>query len=247
MKKAQEIDAHKRIVIVEDDPDIARIIEQVLSDFAFRTVWCRSAGDLLRRLRSLNPDLCIIDLGLPDMDGLDVMQRVRAQSSCGIVILTGRAHVSDRVMGLELGADDYILKPFEPRELVARVRSILRRRESGGTESEQRKLAEFAGWQFNLANNTLTSPDGQEEVLSTSEAELLKVFVNHPNRILQREQLMGSRDVSPTDRSIDVRISRLRRKIEPDQNEPAIIKTVYGAGYLFLATVNWQNTDQTGR
>ncbi|HJV93057.1 MAG TPA: response regulator, partial [Azonexus sp.] len=102
-----ESESSKLIVIVEDDPDVARIIEQVLADFGFRTVWCRSAGDLLRRLRTLAPDLCIIDLGLPDMDGLEVMQRVRSQSACGIVILTGRAHISDRVMGLELGADDY--------------------------------------------------------------------------------------------------------------------------------------------
>ena len=234
----KEPDAQKLVAIVEDDPDVARIIEQVLADFGFRTVWCRSAGDLLRRLRSLAPDLCIIDLGLPDMDGLDVMQRVRAQSACGIVILTGRAHVSDRVMGLELGADDYVLKPFEPRELVARVRSILRRRENPGI-SPSRLIAEFAGWRFNLGNNTLTAPNGQNQVLSTSEAELLKVFVGSPNRILQREQLMGTRDLAPTDRSIDVRISRLRRKLEPDAESPAFIKTVYGAGYLFLATVSW--------
>jgi len=234
----KETDSQKLILIVEDDPDVARIIEQVLGDFGFRTVWCRSAGDLMRRLRSLAPDLCIIDLGLPDMDGLEVMQRVRSQSGCGIVILTGRAHVSDRVMGLELGADDYVLKPFEPRELVARVRSILRRRESSAS-SPSRQVAEFSGWRFNLGNNTLTAPNGEEHVLSTSEAELLKVFVSNPNRILQREQLMGSRDVSPTDRSIDVRISRLRRKLEPDAESPAFIKTVYGAGYLFLASVNW--------
>ncbi len=232
-------DPAKLIAIVEDDPDIAKIIQQTLGDFGFRTHWCRSGGDLLRRLRSLAPDLCIIDLGLPDMDGLEVMQRVRATSQCGIVILTGRAHVSDRVMGLELGADDYVLKPFEPRELVARVRSILRRRESAASNTPNR-IAEFAGWQFNQANNTLTSPEGTEEVLSTSEAELLKVFVNNPNRILQREQLMGTRDLAPTDRSIDVRISRLRRKLEPDEQSPAFIKTVYGAGYLFLATVNWK-------
>jgi DNA-binding response OmpR family regulator len=234
----KEIEAPKRIVIVEDDPDVARIIEQVLSDFSFDTVWCRSASDLLRRLRSLTPDLCIIDLGLPDMDGLEVMQRVRAQSGCGIVILTGRAHVSDRVMGLELGADDYILKPFEPRELVARVRSILRRRESAQDSSAQ-KIAEFSGWQFNLGNHTLSSPAGEEQQLSTAEADLLKVFVSNPNRILQREQLMGTRELAPTDRSIDVRISRLRRKLEPDEASPAFIKTVYGAGYLFLASVQW--------
>ncbi len=231
-------ESQKMIVIVEDDPDVARIIEQVLADFGFRTTWCRSASDLLRRLRTLAPDLCVIDLGLPDMDGIEVMQRVRAQSGCGIVILTGRAHVSDRVMGLELGADDYVLKPFEPRELVARVRSILRRRETSASPNA-RQLAAFAGWRFNLGNNTLTAPNGEEHLLSTSEAELLKVFVNNPNRILQREQLMGSRDVSPTDRSIDVRISRLRRKLEPDSESPAFIKTVYGAGYLFLATVEW--------
>ena len=231
-------EAGKLIAIVEDDPDVARTIEQVLGDFGFRTVWCRNAGELLRRLRQSAPDLCIVDLGLPDMDGLEVMQRVRAQSPCGILILTGRAHVSDRVMGLELGADDYVLKPFEPRELVARVRSILRRREQIADESSQ--LAEFAGWRFNLGNNTLQGSDGEEHVLSTAEADLLRVFVRNPNRILQREQLMGKRDLQPTDRSIDVRISRLRRKLEPDPQNPVLIKTVYGAGYLFLATVSWR-------
>ncbi len=228
----------KLIVLVEDDPDVARITEQVLGDFGFRTVWCRSGGELLRRLRTLSPDLCIVDLGLPDMDGLEAMQRIRAQSSCGILILTGRAHVSDRVMGLELGADDYVLKPFEPRELVARVRSIVRRRETSG-EQPGKQIAEFGGWRFNLGNNTLQGPGGDEQLLSTSEAELLKVFVSNPNRILQREKLMGTRDLAPTDRAIDVRISRLRRKLEPDPQSPAFIKTVYGAGYLFLANVEW--------
>jgi len=244
MKLAADAETHKLIAIVEDDPDVAQIIEQVLGDFAFRTVWCRSAGDLLRRLRSLAPDLCIIDLGLPDMDGIEVLQRVRAQSACGIVILTGRAHVSDRVMGLELGADDYVMKPFEPRELVARVRSILRRRENGEkTNAPVREIAEFGNWRFNLGNNTLHAANGEELLLSTSEAELLKLFVSNPNRILQREQLMGTRDLAPTDRSIDVRISRLRRKLEPDPHGPSFIKTVYGAGYLFLAAVKWPSQD----
>lgn len=242
----KEMDKQKLIAIVEDDPDVARIIEQVLADFSFRTVWCRSAGDLLRRLRTLAPDLCIIDLGLPDMDGVEAMQRVRAESACGIMILTGRAHVSDRVMALELGADDYVLKPFEPRELVARVRSILRRRESA-TPDHALQVAEFGGWRFNLANNTL-SRGGEKCVLSTAEAELLKVFVQHPNRILQREQLMGTRDLAPTDRSIDVRVSRLRRKLAPHPDsgpEPQdFIRTVYGAGYLFLAAVTWLSSDQ---
>ena len=231
-------DSGKLILIVEDDPDVARIIEQVLADFGFQTAWCRSGSELLRRLRSLSPDLCIVDLGLPDMDGLEAMQRLRAQSSCGILILTGRAHVSDRVMGLELGADDYVLKPFEPRELVARVRSILRRRESVGS-AKHSDIAEFAGWQFNPGNNTLIGPEGEQHLLSTAEAELLSIFIRHPNRILHREKLMGTRDLNPTDRAIDVRISRLRRKLEPDAHSPALIKTVYGAGYLFMATVRW--------
>ena len=127
-----------------------------------------------------------------------------------------------------------------PSSLVAssaRVRSIVRRRES--SEAPARQIAEFSGWRFNLANNRLTSPDDVEHALSTAESELLKVFINNPNRILQREKLMGTRDLAPTDRAIDVRVSRLRRKLEPDAHSPAFIKTVYGAGYLFLATVTW--------
>ncbi len=245
MKTDDEREHQQLIAIVEDDRDVARVIEQVLSDFSFRTVLCRNAADLLRRLRSVSPDLCIIDLGLPDMDGIELMQRVRAQSSCGILILTGRAYVSDRVMGLELGADDYVLKPFEPRELVARVRSILRRNETApavGTAA-QPQIAAFSGWQFNVANNTLYAPNGVKNQLSTSEANLLKVFVNNPNRILKREQLLNTRDLTSADRSIDVSISRLRRKLEPDAGSHAFIKTVYGAGYLFLASVTWPGKD----
>ncbi|MGV8899044.1 MAG: response regulator transcription factor [Burkholderiaceae bacterium] len=245
MKIDDEREHQKCIAIVEDDPDVARIIGQVLGDFSFRTVWCRNAADLLHRLRSFAPDLCIIDLGLPDMDGIELMQRVRIQSSCGILILTGRAYVSDRVMGLELGADDYVLKPFEPRELVARVRSILRRHEAvpDCSVAARRQIATFSGWRFNVGNNTLHAPSGEKNLLSTSEANLLKVFVNKPNRILQREQLLGPRELSPTDRSIDVSISRLRRKLEPNVGSQAFIKTVYGAGYLFLASVTWFSSE----
>jgi two-component system, OmpR family, response regulator len=228
------------IMIVEDEPDVARIIEQVLADFGFQSVWCRSGGELFRRLPGVDPDLCIIDLGLPDMDGLEVMGRVRAMSRCGILILTGRTHVSDKVMGLELGADDYVSKPFEPRELVARIRSILRRRENASADGANGSVAEFAGWCFNIANNTLMDEHGREQVLSTSEAELLKFFLKRPNRILQRDALFGSRDFSPTDRNIDVRVSRLRRRLESERGADELIKTIYGAGYLFSATVVWR-------
>lgn len=266
-----------KIVIVEDDPDVAGIIKKVLQDFAFQSLWSRSAGDLFKSLAEseILPDLCIIDLGLPDMDGIEAMQKLQQiHPDCGILILTGRAHISDRVMGLELGADDYMLKPFEPRELVARVRSILRRKyektenennsnNSSNSDSynegekiadeiagnHKQNLVEFAGWSFNFENNALISPNNEEHLLNSSEAELLKIFLANPNKILQRETLFqnlksnnsanatNANNENHCDRSIDVRISRLRKKLEINPNSPTLIKTVYGAGYLFMAEV----------
>lgn len=229
------------IFIVEDDKDVAHTMELTLQSFSFSTQWCRNAGELLRRLRTQTPDLCIIDLGLPDMDGMSAMQHVRSVCNCGVLIVTGRTHVSDRVMGLELGADDYMVKPFEARELVARIRSILRRRQPQELMARQPDvpIAEFSGWHFNPANNTLRAPNASETLLSTAEADLLRIFLANPNRILQREQLLGNRDLTPTDRSIDARVSRLRRKLECNGHSQEIIKTVYGAGYLFLSPVHW--------
>ena len=227
----------KVIAIVEDDPDVARIIEQVLTEFGFATAWCRSGGDLLRRLRSISPDLCIIDLGLPDMDGIEAMQRVRAQTPCGILILTGRAHISDRVMGLELGADDYVLKPFEPRELVARVRSILRRRRP--VEAPQPDLGqalEFDGWRLEISRRRLLNPDDQEIELTTGEFDMLAVMVRNAGRVLTREMLMDQtrgRQLEAFDRAIDAQIARLRKKIEPDPAHPTFIRSVRGVGYIF--------------
>lgn len=236
------------IFIVEDDRDVARTMELALQSFSFSTEWCRTASELLRRLRTQVPDLCVIDLGLPDMDGMTLMQHVRSVSDCGVLIVTGRTHVSDRVMGLELGADDYMVKPFEARELVARIRSVLRRRQPPELSARQPSVptAEFSGWHFNPGNNTLLSPGGNEHVLSTAEADLLRIFLANPNRILQREQLLGNRDLAPTDRSIDARVSRLRRKLDCNGQCKEIIKTVYGAGYLFLSPVHWQTGAETG-
>ncbi|QDZ29638.1 response regulator transcription factor [Noviherbaspirillum sp. UKPF54] len=234
-------DTHGKIVyVVEDDADVARLIRATLQDFGFGIVACPTAADLFRRIGRQAPDLCIVDLGLPDMDGMDVVRQLRERCDCGILILTGRGYVGDRIMGLELGADDYVAKPFDPRELVARVRSILRR--TASPPAGQRKVpgtAQFAGWSFHTGSNTLAAQDGSEWSLSTAEAQLLKTFIAHPNRILSREQLLCERDVSPFDRSIDVRISRLRRKLEADPQNPKLIRTVYGAGYLFAADVSW--------
>ncbi len=228
------------IYVIEDDEGVARLIVLALKDFGFVTETFRSGGAVQRRLKTERPDLCIVDLGLPDMDGMEVVRQIRADSNAGVLILTGRAHTVDRVMGLELGGDDYVVKPFEPRELVARVRSILRRRATSGSGGGvQRRYASFLGYTLDCASNVLRAADGSAHLLGTAEMQVLRVFVERPHQILTREQLVGTRDLSAMDRSIDVRISRLRRKIEANPENAKIIKTVYGAGYMFAATVAW--------
>ncbi|MEJ8849789.1 response regulator transcription factor [Variovorax rhizosphaerae] len=229
------------IFVVEDDPAVTKLVLNALVEFGFNAEGFHTGTSMLRRLQAEKPDLCIVDLGLPDMDGIDLVRRITAQTSAGVLILTGRGHTADRVMGLELGGDDYMTKPFESRELVARVRSILRRRmaANGAPGAQQRRYASFLGWRIDCAANILRAPDGSEHLLGTAETQVLRCFVERPHQILTREQLMGARDLLPTDRSIDVRISRLRRKIEVDPHDPVIIKTVYGAGYMFAAAVTW--------
>ena len=231
---------HPLIFIIEDDDAIARIVERTLEEFEFVVECFRDGASVLRRLSTKRPDLCIVDLGLPDIDGIELIRRITEQANCGVLILTGRGQTIDRVMGLELGGDDYMVKPFEPRELVARVRSILRRRQAGTSSVHgQRRYASFVGWTLDCAANILHSPDGSEHILGTAEAMVLRAFLQRPHQILTREQLIGQRDLSPLDRSIDVRISRIRRKLEVDPQNPKIIKTVYGAGYMLMATVAW--------
>ncbi|THF63962.1 response regulator transcription factor [Pseudothauera nasutitermitis] len=231
------------ILVLEDEPAIARLICTSLNEYGFRCDHVSTGQRLLALARQAAPDLCIVDLGLPDMDGMQVVRELQEGSPCAVLILTGRNDVTDRVLGLELGADDYIVKPFEPRELVARVRSILRRyqraapaEESGGAAN----LARFADWIFDKGRHALVAPDGNEIGLSSAEAALLLTLLRRPNKILSREQLLGERDVDPFDRSIDVRISRLRRKLGDDPQNPRLIKTVYGAGYLFATPVSWE-------
>jgi two-component system, OmpR family, response regulator len=229
------------LYVVEDDTAISTLVVAALHEFGFATEAFRNGASVLRRLQTERPELCIVDLGLPDMDGIELVRQIAAVSSSGVLILTGRGHTVDRVIGLELGADDYMVKPFEPRELVARVRSILRRRAGGGgsASGQQRRHARFLGWSLDCFANILRAADGSEHLLGTAETQVLRAFVERPNQILTREQLVGQRDLSPLDRSIDVRISRLRRKLESDPQNPKIIKTVYGAGYMLSATVTW--------
>jgi len=229
------------IYIVEDDPAIGRLISATLERFGYRWELFPTGGAFLRAFRGRVPALAILDLTLPDMDGIDILQQLRHRHACGLLVVTGRNDVHDRVMGLELGADDYVVKPFEPRELIARVRSILRRAQSPieSPAASAVKTAEFAGWRFELGTLTLTDPDGHAEALSLAEAQLLSTLLERPNQILTREQLLEGRDVAAADRSIDLRISRLRRRLEQNPEHARLIKTVYGAGYLFAAPVRW--------
>lgn len=229
------------VFIIEDEAAVSRLVATALNEFGLATEEFRSGSSALRRLRQRPPDLCIVDLGLPDMDGTELLRQIGTVSTCGVLVLTGRGHTVDRVMGLELGADDYVVKPFDARELVARVKSILRRRTLAGGAAPGMHLrhAKFSGWTFDVAANVLQRPDGSEDVLGIAEGQVLRVFVERPNQILTREQLVGHHDLSPLDRSIDVRISRLRRRLEQDPQNPKLIKTVYGAGYLFSALVHW--------
>ncbi|WP_101049214.1 response regulator transcription factor [Macromonas nakdongensis] len=229
------------IFVIEDDSGVAQLLTRTLAAYQFEVRCFADGRSALRQLTQVRPALCIVDLGLPDMDGIELVQQLTQHADCGVLILTGRDHPVDRVMGLELGGDDYVTKPFDARELVARVRSILRRRQpsADGGAPRQRRHAAFMGWGFDGASNTLRDPQGVEHFLGTAEAQVLKAFLERPHHILTREQLLGQHNLSPLDRSIDVRISRLRRKLETDPHNPKIIKTVYGAGYMFTAAVTW--------
>ena len=227
------------LYVVEDDPQVRQLIIRSFSGHPYQLEAFPRGTDLLRAMKARPAKLCIVDLGLPDMDGLALVRRLAEDFACAVIVLTGRQEVSDRILGLELGADDFVVKPFEPRELVARVTSVLRR--LNGRTATGDTVAAFAGWRFHVDRHQLVARDGAEVDLSAAEARMLTALLRSPNRILSREQLMPDSPDPATDRSIDVRISRLRSKIEANPREPQIIKTVYGAGYLLAADVNWED------
>lgn len=234
--------AEGRIVyVVEDNLEIGRLVCATLDQHGFRSEHFSTGTSFLQCLRRKAPAISVIDLGLPDLDGLHLVRQVQAVSDSAILILTGRKGVDDRILGLELGADDYMVKPFEPREVVARVNTILRRLER---KDVTLRTARFGDWTFEESCNRLTAAGGREVELSVAEARLLATMLKRPNRILNRTDLLDAGGREPLDRSIDARISRLRRKLQPegeeDDKEEKIIKTVYGAGYMLVAKVEWE-------
>ncbi len=239
------------LLIVDDDPDICQLVRQFLEARGFR-VSSAANGQEMRQVLAASPvDLVILDVMLPDEDGLSLCRELRSTSPVPVIFLTAVNSETDRVVGLELGADDYLPKPFSARELLARVRAVLRR--SGEAhhqaETEPREDAEpprrgrlmsFSGWTLDTGRRTLTSPDGVLVELSGGEYELLFVFLKNPQMVLSRDQLLDEtqgRMAGPFDRSIDVQVGRLRRKIEPDPRSPELIKTVRGGGYVLASEV----------
>jgi len=231
------------ILVVDDQKEICEVVQQYLSSEGYRVSVANDGGGMRRVMGQAEVDLVILDLMLPGEDGLTLARQLREESTVGIIILTGRGETVDRIIGLEMGADDYLPKPFHLRELLARVKSVLRRA-SSRTQKEKpsgaRARARFAGWHLDLSTRELVSPGGGEVRLTTGEFDLLAAFVNNANQVLSRDRLLDlarNREAGPFDRTIDVQVGRLRRKLEPDPQNPTMIKTVRGTGYIFTPTV----------
>lgn len=230
------------VYVLEDDIDVARILRRILLQEVPEVQVFGNQKDFCRALAAQRPDLALVDLGLPDGNGLNLISDVLRKSSIATIVVTGRGDVTDRVVGLELGADDYIVKPFEERELLARVRAVLRRvHETPASGNDGAQRASFDGWVADFHGCVLQAPDGTAQQLSAAEAKLLEVFLKSAGRVLSRAQLLdrGGADLEPFDRSIDARVSRLRRKIGDTGKSPKYIRTVYGIGYVFAGKVSW--------
>ncbi len=227
------------IAILDDEPEIRRMLSDALEEAGFRTACFSRATEFEAALKKTAPDVCLVDLGLPDKDGLTLVHRLALESGASIIIISGRAQVQDRVTGLELGADDYITKPFEPAEVVARVRARLRQGRAAGVTSN---TARFNGWTAHFDRYMLEDETGQETPFSHAEGEVLRLFLDAPKRLISRAQMqenLGGVAGESFDRAMDVRISRLRTKLREDPKNPRLIKTIYGAGYIFLGDVRW--------
>ena len=222
----------KTLLIIDDDIKLNRLLTDYLGQFNFKILTANHPLDGLRFLKVRQIDLVILDIMLPDMDGFEVCKKIRDQSSLPIIMLTARGEVTDRVVGLELGADDYLPKPFEPRELVARIQSVLRR----GSLPPRVEKKYYGKLAIDYKKRNV-SFDGQAVDLTSMEFEILTVFTRHPGRVLNRDQILeelNGLDWEPFNRSIDVMISRLRQKLKDDPKHPELIKTVWGTGYMFI-------------
>jgi two-component system OmpR family response regulator len=233
-----------QILLVEDDREISQMVAHFLADNGMRVVVAGDGRAADRALQDGRIDLVVLDIMLPGEDGLSICRRLRASSSVPIMMLTARGDEIDRIVGLELGADDYLTKPFSSRELLARIRAVLRRTgavaEAAAVPSVRVTAMSFAGWRIDSGLRQLHSPQGVRIGLTSAEFDLLLVLCQHPRRVLSRDELLDltqGRSAAPFDRSIDVLISRIRQKIERDPRDPELIKTVRLGGYVFTPEV----------
>jgi len=232
------------ILVVDDDREIRELVTRYLSKHGLRARAAANGREMRRALDDWSIDLIVLDLMLPGEDGLSLCRRLRADSNIPVIMLTAMGEETDRIVGLEMGADDYLAKPFNPRELLARIKAVLRRAEGGQAgrpdSAGQPNRCVFAGWRLDLDRRELVSPQDVLVPLSAGEYDLLAAFVARPQRVLSRDQLLDlarGREAQPFDRAIDVQVSRLRRKIEADPGNPVFIKTVRGGGYMFTPSV----------
>lgn len=232
-----------RIAVVEDDPEISRMMVSFMTDHGFDVSAARSGRDLDKVMSGGKIDCVILDVGLPGEDGLSICKRLRGKSSVPIIMVTARGTETDRIVGLELGADDYLPKPFSPRELVARVKAVIRRagaQEQQAATPPQPQVLMFEGWKLDMARRQLFDPTGTPRSLTSGEFNVLALFCTHPRKVLSRDdllELLHGRAAAVFDRSIDVQISRLRRKIETNLKDPTFIKTIRYGGYFFTPEV----------
>ena len=229
-----------RVLIVDDDAEVRGMMAEYLATHGYE-VHAADGGEAMRAaLARAVPDVVLLDLNMPGEDGLTLARFLRERFRVGIIMVTAAGEVVDRIVGLEVGADDYISKPFDPRELRARVKSVMRRVHSGPAVAQQPAANERVAvgrCRLDLKSRQLFDGDGREIALTAMEFDLLKAFVDHPNQVLSRDRLLTltrNREWEPFDRSIDIRITRLRRKVEDDPDNPRIIRTVRGAGYMFV-------------
>ncbi len=228
------------IFVVDDEPAARDMVGDYLKLHGFKVTLCDGGASLRQCLAKDKPDLIVLDLNMPEEDGLSIVRDLKKSTNVPVIMLTATASPIDRVVGLELGADDYLAKPAELRELVARIRSVIRRASqaaaAAGPAGAAREKIRFGTKWLDIEARVLQDDEGVDHPLTTSEFNLLKAFVDHPRRVLSRERLLdlaNARDPDAFDRAIDVRITRIRRKVEPDPNHPRIIRTIRGAGYVF--------------
>jgi two-component system phosphate regulon response regulator OmpR len=233
----------EHVLVVDDDPRIRQMLTRYFEGEGYAVSAASGGAEMRARLRQENFDIILLDLVLPGgEDGLDLAREIRTQSDIPIMMLTGRDDVVDRIVGIEVGADDYIAKPFHLREVHARLKAILRRRQpiTKGPDNSLGEIIRFEGWQLNIGKRQLLTADGDEIELTTGEFDMLVVFVRHAGRVLGRELLMDltrGRNLEAFDRTIDAQIARLRKKIETDPRRPQLIKSIRGVGYVFTGKV----------